>query len=160
MSEMSNMYTTKPNSNCRKDNKRIGRGSGSGTGGTSGKGHKGQRARSGKPRPYVGFEGGQRPLYRRLPKRGFTNIFKKVWGIINVETLNRFEDGTNIDLNFLKEIGLIKNNIDIYKILGNGEITKKLNIKTYGITKSAKEKLEKGGCTIEIISLEKEEEKN
>ncbi len=130
--------------------KRIGRGIGSGTGKTSGKGHKGQNARSGGGvRP--GFEGGQMPLYRRLPKRGFKNIFAKKYVTVNVEVLEKFENGTEVTADALKEAGIISKKLDGVKILGRGELTKKLDVKVAGFTASAKEKIEKAGGKAEVI---------
>ena len=140
----------KPTEGSRFETKRVGRGIGSGTGKTSGKGHKGQNARSGGGvRP--GFEGGQMPLYRRLPKRGFTNIFAKQYVTINVEVLERFEDGTEVTAEVLKEAGVISKVLDGVKILGRGELTKKLNVKVANYTASAKEKIEKVGGKAEVI---------
>ena len=140
----------KPTEGSRFETKRVGRGIGSGTGKTSGKGHKGQNARSGGGvRP--GFEGGQMPLYRRLPKRGFTNIFAKQYVTINVEVLERFEDGTEVTAEVLKEAGVISKVLDGVKILGRGELTKKLNVKVANYTASAKEKIEKAGGKAEVI---------
>ena len=130
--------------------KRVGRGIGSGTGKTSGKGHKGQKARSGGGvRP--GFEGGQMPIYRRLPKRGFKNIFAKKYVTINVDALEVFEDGTEITEALLKEKGIISKTLDGVKLLGRGELTKKLNVKVTGYTGSAKEKIEKAGGKAEVM---------
>ncbi len=130
--------------------KRVGRGIGSGTGKTSGKGHKGQNARSGGGvRP--GFEGGQMPLYRRLPKRGFNNIFAKKYVTINVEVLERFENGTEVTAELLKETGVISKVLDGVKILGRGELTKSLNVKVAQFTASAKEKIEKAGGKAEVM---------
>lgn len=130
--------------------KGIGRGIGSGTGKTSGKGHKGQNARSGGGvRP--GFEGGQMPLYRRLPKRGFKNIFAKKYVTVNVEVLEKFENGTEVTADALKEAGIISKKLDGVKILGRGELTKKLDVKVAGFTASAKEKIEKAGGKAEVI---------
>ena len=130
--------------------KRIGRGIGSGTGKTSGKGHKGQNARSGGGvRP--GFEGGQMPLYRRLPKRGFKNIFAKQYVTVNVEVLEKFENGQEVTADALKEAGIISKTLDGIKILGRGELTKKLDVKVAGFTASAKEKIEKAGGKAEVI---------
>ena len=130
--------------------KRVGRGIGSGTGKTSGKGHKGQNARSGGGvRP--GFEGGQMPLYRRLPKRGFNNIFAKQYVTVNVEVLERFENGTEVTADTLKEAGIISKALDGVKFLGRGEVTKKLTVKVAGFTASAKEKIEKAGGKAEVI---------
>ena len=132
------------------DNFRRGRGHGSGNGKTAGKGHKGQKARSGAPRP--GFEGGQMPLYRRIPKRGFTCPSSKEIVGINLGILNeRFEDGAVVDLEALIESGIVKNSKDGVKILGNGEITKKLTVKANAFSASAKEKIEAIGGTVEVM---------
>ena len=129
---------------------RKGRGPGSGNGKTAGKGHKGQNARSGGGvRP--GFEGGQLPLYRKLPKRGFHNKFGKTFAIVNIEALNRFEDGAVIDTAALCEAGLISRVNDGVKILGNGELTKKLTVKAAVFSNSAKEKIEAVGGKTEVI---------
>jgi len=140
----------KPSEGSRFESKRVGRGIGSGTGKTSGKGHKGQNARSGGGvRP--GFEGGQMPLYRRLPKRGFTNIFAKKYVTINVEVLDKFENGAEVTAEALKEAGIISKTLDGVKILGRGEVTKNLTVKVAGFTASAKEKIEKAGGKAEVI---------
>ena len=131
------------------DNFRRGRGHGSGNGKTAGKGHKGQKARSGAPR--IGFEGGQMPLYRRIPKRGFKNRNTKEIVAINVSVLERFEDGATVDVQALMEAGVIKNPRDGVKVLGNGELTKKLNVKVNAYSASAKEKIEALGGTAEVI---------
>ena len=131
------------------DNFRRGRGHGSGNGKTAGKGHKGQKARSGSPRP--GFEGGQMPLYRRIPKRGFTNINTKNIVGINVTALERFDNDTVVTVETLLEAGVIKNPRDGVKILGNGEITKKLTIKVDAFSEGAKSKIEAAGGTCEVI---------
>ena len=128
---------------------RRGRGHGSGNGKTAGKGHKGQKARSGAPRP--GFEGGQMPLYRRLPKRGFTNRNTKEIISINVDVLNRFEDNTDVTVELLLESGAISAAKDGVKILGGGELTKKLNVKANAFSAFAKEKIEAVGGTVEVI---------
>ena len=135
----------------KKDRKRRGRGPGSGNGKTSGKGQKGQNARSGGGvRP--GFEGGQLPLYRRLSKRGFNNYnFQTVYATVNVGDLERFEEGTVVTPELLKECGLLKNQLDGVKVLGDGELEKKLTIKANKFSKTAIEKLEKSGSTIEVI---------
>ena len=133
----------------KSDNFRRGRGHGSGNGKTAGKGHKGQKARSGAPRP--GFEGGQMPLYRRLPKRGFKNIFAKEYAEVNVSSLNRFEDGATVDPAALVEAGILKNVCDGVRVLGNGEITKKLTVVANGFTKSAEEKITAAGGKVEVI---------
>ena len=130
-------------------NFRVGRGHGSGNGKTAGKGHKGQKARSGAPRP--GFEGGQMPLYRRLPKRGFTNRNTKDIVSINITELNRFEDGAVVTIETLVENGVIKNPKDGVKILGNGELTKKLTVIANAFSASAAEKIQALGGTTEVI---------
>ena len=131
------------------DRFRRGRGHGSGNGKTAGKGHKGQKARSGAPRP--GFEGGQMPLYRRIPKRGFTNRNTKHIVALNVSDLERFEAGTEVTVEVLRESGLVKNSFDGVKILGNGELTKKLDVKVNAFSASAKEKIEALGGKAEVI---------
>ena len=131
------------------DSFRRGRGHGSGNGKTAGKGHKGQKARSGAPRP--GFEGGQMPLYRRLPKRGFKNRNTKEIVGINVDALERFEDDTVVTVETLLETGIVKNPRDGVKILGNGELTKKLTVKVDAFSEGAKAKIEAVGGTCEVI---------
>ncbi|MEE1495923.1 MAG: 50S ribosomal protein L15 [Clostridium sp.] len=131
------------------DSFRRGRGHGSGNGKTAGKGHKGQKARSGATRP--GFEGGQMPLYRRLPKRGFTNRNSKTIVGINVSTLERFENDTVVTVETLIEAGIVKNPRDGVKILGNGELTKKLTVKVDAVSEGAKAKIEAVGGTCEVI---------
>ena len=134
----------------RKGRKRVGRGAGSGLGGTSGKGHKGQNARSGGGvRP--GFEGGQMPLYRRLPKRGFINHFATNYAVVNVSDLNTFEDGAVVDAAALIEAGLVNNQLDGIKILGNGELTKKLTVQVTAFSASAKAKIEAAGGKAEVM---------
>ena len=139
------------NNELAKNRKRIGRGPGSGTGKTSGKGHKGQNARSGGGvRP--GFEGGQLPLYRRLSKRGFNNYnFRTVYATVNVSDLEKFDEGTVVTVEKLKEVGLVKKELDGVKVLGNGELTKKLTVKSNKFSNTAKEKIETVGGTIEVI---------
>ena len=131
------------------DNFRRGRGHASGNGKTAGKGHKGQKARSGAPR--IGFEGGQMPLYRRLPKRGFTNRNSREIVGINVDMLNRFEDGAVVTVESLMEIGIVKNPKDGVKILGNGELTKKLDVKVNAYSASAIEKIKALGGNAEVM---------
>ena len=131
-------------------NFRRGRGHGSGNGKTAGKGHKGQKARSGAPR--IGFEGGQMPLYRRIPKRGFLCHNRLNIVAINVSALEKFDNGATIDENTIKTSGLIKNVGDGLKILGNGELTKKLNVCAFSFSKTAKEKIEKAGGTCKILN--------
>ena len=133
------------------DRKRRGRGPGSGNGKTAGKGHKGQNARSGGGvRP--GFEGGQLPLYRRLSKRGFNNYnFRTVYATVNVSDLGIFDEGTVVTVELLKEVGLVTKELDGVKVLGNGELTKKLTVKANKFSETAKEKIENVGGTIEVI---------
>ena len=131
------------------DNFRRGRGHGSGNGKTAGKGHKGQKARSGAPRP--GFEGGQMPLYRRIPKRGFNCRNHKEIVAINLSALERFEDGAEVSVATLIEAGIVKNARDGVKILGNGELTKKLTVKANAFSKTAAEKIEALGGKVEVI---------
>ena len=144
LSNLSPAAGSKQNNNFRR-----GRGHGSGNGKTAGKGHKGQLARSGHKKP--GFEGGQMPLYRRLPKRGFTNRNTKEIVAINVDVLNRFEDGTDVTAEVLLESGAISKIADGVKILGNGDLTKKLNVKVNAYSESAKAKIEAAGGTVEVI---------
>ena len=145
-----NLSTLKPAEGSKHStNFRVGRGHGSGNGKTAGKGHKGQKARSGSPRP--GFEGGQMPLYRRIPKRGFTCINHKDIVAINVSVLDRFEDGAEVTVDTLVECGIVKNPRDGVKSLGNGELTKKLTVKANAFSKSAVEKIEALGGKAEVI---------
>ncbi|WP_026657243.1 50S ribosomal protein L15 [Butyrivibrio sp. AC2005] len=145
--ELSNLRPAE--GSVQSDNFRRGRGHGSGNGKTAGKGHKGQKARSGAPRP--GFEGGQMPLFRRLPKRGFKNINSKNIVAINVSSLERFDNDSVVDIQALKDNGIIKHEYDGVKILGNGEFTKKLTVKVNAYSASAKEKIEALGGTAEVI---------
>ena len=131
------------------DNFRRGRGHGSGNGKTAGKGHKGQKARSGAPR--IGFEGGQMPLYRRLPKRGFKNRNRKEIVSINISALEVFDNDSTVDVQALMERGIVKNPRDGVKILGNGELTKKLNVKANAFSASASEKIQALGGTTEVM---------
>ena len=144
------LYELSPAEGSKKEAKRIGRGHGSGQGKTAGKGHKGQKARAGKGMR-VGFEGGQMPLQRRLPKRGFNNIFRKYVVAINVGTLNKFEDGAVVDIAALTEKGIVKNSFDGVKILSNGTITKKLTVKANAFSKGAVAKIEAAGGKTEVI---------
>ncbi len=142
------LHDLAPAPGSRKKRKRVGRGPGSGMGKTSTRGHKGLKARSGgSVRP--GFEGGQMPIYRRLPKRGFTNIFKTNNAVLNVQDLDRFEDGATIDMDVLREAGLVKGRVDGAKILGEGEVSKKFALKNVLVSKAAKEKIESAGGSIE-----------
>ncbi len=144
------LYNLKPaEGSTHSDSFRKGRGHGSGNGKTAGKGTKGQKARTGSPRP--GFEGGQMPLYRRLPKRGFTNRNTKEIVGINVSALERFDDDSVITVETLVESGVVKNPRDGVKILGNGELTKKLTVKANAFSEGAKAKIEAAGGTCEVI---------
>ncbi|MBQ7037570.1 MAG: 50S ribosomal protein L15 [Clostridia bacterium] len=133
-----------------RDVKRIGRGHGSGQGKTAGKGHKGQKARAGRGMQ-LGFEGGQMPLQRRVPKRGFVNIFATTYATINVGSLNVFEDGAVVDAAALKEAGLVKKTYDGVKVLANGNLTKKLTVKVAAYSEAAKAKIEAAGGKAEVI---------
>ena len=144
------LHEMKPVEGARNTRNRVGRGMSSGNGKTSGRGHKGQNARSGGG-VRLGFEGGQLPLFRRLPKRGFTNINRKEYAIVNVETLNRFEEGTEINPAVLVEAGIVKNEKSGIKILGNGSLDKKLTIKAHKFSRSAVEAIEAKGGTYEVI---------
>lgn len=144
------LHELKPAEGSRKVRNRVGRGIGSGNGKTSGKGHKGQNARSGGGvRP--GFEGGQNPLFRRLPKRGFTNINRKEYAIVNLDALNRFEDGAEVTPALLLETGIVSNEKAGIKILGHGTLSVKLNVKAHKFSASAKEAIENAGGTTEAI---------
>ena len=144
------LHELSPVEGSKKEVKRIGRGHGSGQGKTAGKGHKGQNARSGGGvRP--GFEGGQMPLARRLPKRGFNNIFAVKYAAVNVSELNKFEDGAVVDAEALKAAGIIKKTCDGIKVLGNGSLEKNLTVKAAKFTGSAKEKIEAAGGKVEVI---------
>ncbi len=143
-----NLSTLRPaEGSVHSDNFRRGRGHGSGNGKTAGKGHKGQKARSGRPR--IGFEGGQMPLYRRLPKRGFTNRNTKDIVAVNIAALNRFEDGAEVTVDSLIDLGIVKNPRDGVKIIGNAELTKKLTVKVV-TSEGAKAKIEAAGGTCEV----------
>lgn len=145
-----NLHELKYNEGARRGTKRLGRGQGSGQGKTAGKGHKGQNARSGGG-VAIGFEGGQTPIYKRIPKRGFTNFTRKVYAVVNLETLNRFEDGAVVTPELLKETGIVKKMLDGVKVLGNGSLEKKLTVKCHKISQSAKAAIEKAGGTVEVI---------
>ena len=133
-----------------KNTKRKGRGHGTGNGKTAGRGHKGQKARSGGG-VRLGFEGGQMPLYRRLPKRGFNNIFRKVYAQVNVSDLEIFDNDTVVTVELLKEHGLVKKVVDGVKVLGNGELTKRLEVKATKFTKTAQEKIQSAGGKVEVM---------
>lgn len=144
------LHELKPAPGATKEAKRLGRGGGSGLGKTSGKGHKGQKARAGGgKRP--GFEGGQMPLYRRIPKRGFTNPFAKVYSTLNIEALEAFDDGTVVTPALLRQAGLVRKLNDGVKILGEGELTKKLTVQATKFSKTAIEKIEAVGGKAEVI---------
>lgn len=142
------LHDLAPAPGSRKKRKRVGRGPGSGMGKTSTRGHKGLKARAGgNVRP--GFEGGQMPIYRRLPKRGFTNIFKKNNAVLNLKDLERFEDGTTVEPEILYQENLVKGRVDGIKILGDGEVTRKLVLKNLLVSRSAREKIEAAGGSVE-----------
>ncbi len=144
------IHELSPVEGSRKKRKRVGRGQGSGHGKTACRGHKGQKSRSGGgPRP--GFEGGQMPLQRRLPKRGFTNMFRRRYNIINISDLSRLSPNSNLDAESLKEIGLVKNIRDGIKLLGTGEISHPMVIKVHKVSKTAREKILAAGGKVEII---------
>jgi large subunit ribosomal protein L15 len=144
------LHELKPAEGSRKERKRLGRGIGSGQGKTAGKGHKGQNARSGGG-VRIGFEGGQTPLFRRLPKRGFTNINRKEYAVVNLDVLNRFEDGTEVTPELLIESGVVKNEKAGIKILASGNIEKKLTVKAHKFSSAAKEAIEAAGGNTEVI---------
>ena len=145
------LHELKPNEKAFSTRKRVGRGPGSGLGKTSGRGENGQKSRSGYSHK-AGFEGGQLPLYRRLPKRGFTNAkFKTEYAVINVSDLNKFEDGASVTPEILKDMGILKKQLAGVKILGNGKLEKKLNVKAHRFTKSAQAKIEAKGGKAEVI---------
>ncbi|HGZ9959175.1 TPA: 50S ribosomal protein L15 [Staphylococcus aureus] len=144
------LHELKPAEGSRKERNRVGRGVATGNGKTSGRGHKGQKARSGGGvRP--GFEGGQLPLFRRLPKRGFTNINRKEYAIVNLDQLNKFEDGTEVTPALLVESGVVKNEKSGIKILGNGSLDKKLTVKAHKLSASAAEAIDAKGGAHEVI---------
>jgi large subunit ribosomal protein L15 len=147
---MIKIHELSPSEGSRKKGKRVGRGPGSGHGKTSCRGHKGQKSRSGGS-VAPGFEGGQMPLQRRLPKRGFTNIFKKNYALVNLRDLNRFDPNSNLDITALRNAGLVKKVQDGVKLLGDGEISHPLTVKVHRASKTAKEKIEAAGGRVEII---------
>ena len=144
------LETLSPAPGSKRDVKRIGRGHGSGNGKTAGKGHKGQKARAGFSQR-AGFEGGQMPLQRRIPKRGFNNIFATSYATVNVEALNAFDNGAVVNETALVEMGILKKTLDGVKILGNGELEKKLTVQAAAFSKSAQEKIEAAGGKAEVI---------
>ncbi|MBD7907510.1 50S ribosomal protein L15 [Sporosarcina sp. BI001-red] len=144
------LHEMKPAEGARKERKRVGRGMGSGSGKTSGRGHNGQNSRSGGG-VRLGFEGGQLPLFQRLPKRGFTNINRKEYAIVNLETLNRFDEGTEVTPELLIETGIVSNEKSGIKILGNGTLEKKITVRAHKFSASAKEAIEKAGGQVEVV---------
>lgn len=145
-----NLHELKANPGARKEAKRIGRGQGSGNGKTAGKGQKGQLSRSGGGKG-PGFEGGQTPLYKRIPKRGFTNVNRKEYAIVNLSDLNRFEDGATVTPETLLASGIIKKELSGVKVLGNGTLEKKLSVTCHKISSSAKAAIEKAGGKVEVL---------
>ena len=145
-----NLHELKANPGARKEAKRIGRGQGSGNGKTAGKGQKGQLSRSGVGKG-PGFEGGQTPLYKRIPKRGFTNVNRKEYAIVNLSDLNRFEDGATVTPETLLASGIIKKELSGVKVLGNGTLEKKLSVTCHKISSSAKAAIEKAGGKVEVL---------
>ena len=145
-----NLNEMKYNDGARHATKRLGRGPGSGQGKTAGKGHKGQNARSGGG-VAIGFEGGQTPFYKRIPKRGFTNFARLEYAVINLSDLNKFEDGATVTPEILKEAGILKKQLNGVKVLGNGTLEKKLTVKCNKISASAKEAIEKAGGSVEVL---------
>lgn len=144
------LHELQPAEGSRKKRNRVGRGQGSGNGKTAGRGSKGQKARSGGG-VRLGFEGGQTPLFRRIPKRGFQNINRKEYAVVNLETLNRFEDGQEVTAAVLVEAGIVKNEKDGIKVLANGKLERKLTVKANKFSQAAKEAIEAAGGTVEVI---------
>ena len=144
------LHTLKPAEGSRQERNRVGRGQGSGNGKTAGRGQKGQKQRSGGG-VRLGFEGGQQPLFRRLPKRGFSNINRKDYAVVNLETLNRFEDGTTVNPALLIEAGVIKKELSGIKILGEGQLERKLTVQAAKFSKAAEEAITAAGGSIEVI---------
>ena len=140
----------KPNKGARRNRKRVGRGTSSGYGKTAGRGQKGQLARTGG-KTRLGFEGGQMPLFRRMPKRGFNNVNRKEYAIINLADLNDFEDGSEVTIDTLKSAGLVKKELDGVKLLANGEVKVKLTVKVNKVSEAAKKAVEAAGGTVEVI---------
>ena len=144
------LHELQPAEGSSKERNRVGRGQGSGNGKTAGRGSKGQKARSGGG-VRLGFEGGQTPLFRRIPKRGFQNINRKEYAVVNLETLNRFEDGQEVTAAVLVEAGIVKNEKDGIKVLANGKLERKLTVKANKFSQAAKEAIEAAGGTVEVI---------
>lgn len=147
MNELSNL---RPIEGSRRDRKRVGRGPGSGTGKTAGRGQKGQKARASSKKK-VGFEGGQMPIYRRLPARGFRAFDKTLWSIVNIADLNEFEAGTAVTPELLAELGFIRKATDLVKILGDGELSKSLSVRAHRFSKTAESKITEQGGSVEVI---------
>ena len=145
-----NLHEMKYNEGARHTTKRLGRGQASGQGKTAGKGHKGQNARSGGG-VAIGFEGGQTPIYKILPKRGFTNINRLEYAVVNLTELNRFDNGTTVTPELLKQAGIVRKQLDGIKVLGNGKLEKKLTVSCHKISKSAQAAIEKAGGKVEVI---------
>ncbi len=145
------LHELKPAAGSRKARHRVGRGHGAGWGKTAGRGHKGQKARSGGGNARLGFEGGQTQLFKRLPKRGFTNITRKEYTVVNIAALNRFEDGTEVTPELLIETGVVSKKTALIKILGEGSLDKKLTVKAHKFSASAKEAIEKAGGQTEVV---------
>ncbi|MBQ6125758.1 MAG: 50S ribosomal protein L15 [Erysipelotrichaceae bacterium] len=145
-----NLHEMKYNEGARHTTKRLGRGQGSGQGKTAGKGHKGQNARSGGG-VAIGFEGGQTPFFKSMPKRGFTNFNRLEYAVVNLTELNRFEDGTTVTPELLKQAGIVRKQLDGIKVLGNGKLEKKLTVSCHKISKSAQAAIEKAGGKVEVI---------
>jgi large subunit ribosomal protein L15 len=145
------LHNLRPAKGANKKPKRVGRGPGSGHGKTSTRGEKGQKSRSGYSRK-IGFEGGQMPLYRRIPKRGCTNSFAKVYAVVNVRELNRFEEDTAVTPELLIEKGLVKKGIDGIRILGEGDLSRKLSVRAHHFSESARKKIEEAGGSVEVVS--------
>ena len=145
-----NLHEMKYNEGARHTTKRLGRGQGSGQGKTAGKGHKGQNARSGGG-VAIGFEGGQTPFFKSMPKRGFTNFNRVEYAVVNLSDLNRFEDGTTVTPELLKQACIVKKQLDGIKVLGNGKLEKKVNVTCNKISKSAQAAIEKAGGKVEVI---------
>ena len=144
------LHELKPAEGSRQERNRVGRGSSSGNGKTSGRGQKGQKSRSGGG-VRLGFEGGQTPLFMRLPKRGFTNVNRKEYAVVNLDILNRFDDGTEVTPLTLVEAGIVKDEKSGIKVLGNGELTKKLTVKAAKFSKTAEEAIVANGGSVEVI---------
>ncbi|HXK62568.1 MAG TPA: 50S ribosomal protein L15 [Acidobacteriota bacterium] len=145
------LHGLRPAKGANKKRKRVGRGPGSGHGKTATRGEKGQKSRSGFSQK-VGFEGGQMPLHRRLPKRGFTNKFAKEYAILNVRDLNKFEDGTEVTPELLRQEGLVRKGKDGVRILGEGELSRKLTVRAHHFSESARQKIEQAGGSVEVVS--------